>query len=104
MRILIDESLPRYTKRMLTGHYVATVPEMGWTGTKNGQLLALAEDKFDVCLTADRNLRYQQNLTDKKLAIIVFPSNRLSVVKLFESELHSCLSTIQIGQLIELAI
>lgn len=61
MRILVDESLPRYTKRMLQGYTVYTVQEMGWTGTKNGKLLSLAETRFDVFLTVDKNLRYQQS-------------------------------------------
>lgn len=61
MRILVDESLPRYTKRMLQGYTVYTVQEMGWTDTKNGKLLSLAETRFDVFLTADKNLRYQQS-------------------------------------------
>ncbi len=81
MRILIDESLPRYLKRVLPMHEVSTVQDMGWTGTKNGALLAKAALHFDVFLTGDKNLRYQQNLTQFNLAIVVFPSNRLSIVK-----------------------
>ncbi len=103
MRILVDESLPRYTKRMLSDHTVTTVQEMGWGGTKNGKLLALAESEFDVFLTADKNLRYQQNLHGKKLSIIVFPSNRLSSVKQVKDQLLACLSAIRPGQLVELA-
>jgi hypothetical protein len=102
MRILIDESLPRYTKRLLSGYEVATVQEMGWTGTKNGKLLVLAEAHFDVFLTADKNLRYQQNLAARRLAIVVFPSNRLSVVKTLHRTLEDCLSTINAGQIVEL--
>ena len=102
MRILIDESLPRYTKRLLSGYEVTTVQEMGWTGTKNGKLLALAEGRFDAFLTADKNLRYQQNLTGRTLAIVVFPSNRLSIVKTLEARLKICLSTINAGQIVEL--
>ncbi len=102
MRILVDESLPRYTKRMLSEHTVATVQEMGWGGTKNGKLLALAEAEFDVFLTADKNLRYQQNLHGKKLSIVVFPSNRLSSVKQVKDQLLACLSVIRPGQFVEL--
>lgn len=75
---------------------------MGWTGTKNGKLLSLAEGQFDVFLTADRNLRYQQNLAEKRLAVIVFPSNRLSVVKTLQDRLDSVLSSVRPGQVIEL--
>ena len=63
MRILIDESLPRYLKQVLVEHAVFTVQEMGWAGIRNSELLAKAESNFDVLLTADKNLRYQQNLS-----------------------------------------
>jgi predicted nuclease of predicted toxin-antitoxin system len=102
MRNLIDESLPRYIKRMLSGHMALTVQEMGWTGAKNGKLLSLAESQFDVFLTADKNLRYQQNLIGKRLAVIVFPSNRLSIVKTLQDRLDSALSGAKPGQVIEL--
>ncbi len=103
MRILIDESLPRYTKRMLVNYTAMTVQDMGWTGTKNGKLLSLAEGQFDVFLTADKNLRYQQNLAARELAIIVFPSNRLSIVKTLQHKLESALSDVEPGQVIELS-
>lgn len=57
MRILIDENLPRYLKRVWAGDEVKTVQEMGWAGIKNGELLKLAEPDFDVFLTADKNIR-----------------------------------------------
>ena len=91
MKVLIDESLPRYLKRMMPDHEAQTVPERGWAGIQNGELLQLAENEFEVFLTADKNLRYQQNLKDRRLAIIEFPSNKLSVVKSLEAELHDLL-------------
>lgn len=63
MKILLDECTPRILKRRLSGFEVATVQEMNWAGIKNGELLALAEDQFDVFITTDRNLRYQQKLS-----------------------------------------
>jgi uncharacterized repeat protein (TIGR03803 family) len=66
-------------KRVLTGHAVQTVQEAGWAGIKNGELLALAETNFDVFLTADQNLRYQQNLQGRTVAIVELPTNTLSV-------------------------
>ena len=60
MRILLDECLPKRLKRDLTGHTARTVPEMGWAGKENGELLALATGQFDVFLTVDRNLSFQQ--------------------------------------------
>ena len=102
MKILIDESLPRYLRRVLAGHEVQTVQEMGWGGVKNGPLLTLAESNFDIFLTADKNLRYQQNLAERRLAVIVFPSNKLSVVKTLEDKLKSRIAQIQAGDYIEL--
>lgn len=62
MRLLLDESLPRGLKRHLSAHDVATVPEQGWAGKSNGELLRLAEEEFDAFLTADQNVEFQQNL------------------------------------------
>lgn len=103
MKILIDESLPRYLKRMLAEHDAQTVQDMGWAGIKNGKLLNLAELEFEVFLTADKNIRYQQNLKGRKLAIVEFPSNKLSVVKRLEAELKTTLQQINIGDYVILA-
>ena len=102
MKILIDESLPRDLKRRLTGHEALTVQEMGWTGIKNGELLAKANTAFDVFLTADKNLRYQQNLSGLKLAIMVFPSNRLSIVMNLVERVNNALTSIKPGEVVEL--
>jgi hypothetical protein len=79
MRILLDESLPRRLARALGQHTVCTVVEAGWSGVKNGKLLALAAKQFDVFITADRNLQYQQNLAALPLAVVVLVAhdNRL---------------------------
>ena len=74
MRILIDECLNWRLSRSLTGHYSVTAQKMGWGGLKNGELLARAEKEFDVFLTGDRNLSFQQNTTASRLAIIVLHS------------------------------
>jgi Domain of unknown function (DUF5615) len=70
-RVLLDENLPRLLKRELSGYQVRTVAEVGWAGIKNGKLLRLAEAEFDVFVTADQNLSYQQPLTSFELAIVV---------------------------------
>ena len=102
MKILIDESLPRYTFQIVQGYEAYTVQYMGWGGIKNGELLSRAEGQFDVFLTADKNLRYQQNLVGRTLAIIVFPSNKLSVVKQLEAPLKNALRTVMPGVIVEL--
>ena len=79
MRILLDEDLPRRLGTLLVGHEAETVPRSGWSGVKNGKLLALAATKFDVFLTMDGNLEFQQNLVTLPIAVLVVEaaSNRL---------------------------
>lgn len=71
MKILLDECLPRRLKKLLEQHTVFTVPEKRWAGTKNGDLLRLAASEFDVFITVDKNLQYQQNLKEAPLPVIV---------------------------------
>ena len=70
MRILLDENIPKKLKRAFPGYVVSTVGEMGWAGKENGELLALAEDVFDVMITVDKSIRYQNNFTDKKIILV----------------------------------
>lgn len=70
MRVLLDECLPRQLKRDLPGHEARTVPECGWAGIKNGELLSRATKQFEVFLTVDRNLEYQQNLGRFDIAVV----------------------------------
>jgi predicted nuclease of predicted toxin-antitoxin system len=81
MRVLLDECTPKALKRVPAdaGHECRTVQEAGWAGKKNGELLSVAEAAFDVLVTVDTNLRYQQNLAGRKIAIVVLQSssNRL---------------------------
>jgi hypothetical protein len=79
VRLLLDECIDRRLARDLTGHEVKTVPQMGWAGVKNGALLTRAEKEFDVFVTVDRNLSFQQNLPNFDIAVLVLhaPSNRL---------------------------
>ncbi len=84
MRLLLDESIPVKFRRLLPNHDVRTVVEMGWSGVKNGKLLALAAaDGFDVFVTVDKNLPYQQNLTTLPVAVIVLDavSNELPALQ-----------------------
>ena len=71
MNLLIDECLPRTLKRHLVGHECRTVQEMGWSGKKNNVLLSLAEPEFDVLVTIDQGMEYQQNLANRKIALLV---------------------------------
>jgi predicted nuclease of predicted toxin-antitoxin system len=71
MRIILDENLPRQLASHLPGHDCRTVVECGWSGRKNGELLALAETQFDVVLTLDKNLPYQQDLSSGRIAVMI---------------------------------
>jgi predicted nuclease of predicted toxin-antitoxin system len=81
MKVLIDECAPKALKYSLSahGHESLTVQEAGWSGKQNGELLTLAETHFDVLITLDTNLRYQQNLAARRISIVVIRSrsNRL---------------------------
>lgn len=80
MKILLDESVPHVVKQRLSHLAIRTVQDMGWTGVKNGELLRRAEALFDIFVTADQNLRHQQNLSGRKLAIVVIPTNQVRAV------------------------
>ena len=71
MRILLDESLPKDLAPLISGHDVTTVRAAGWSSIKNGKLLSLAAAQFDVFITADRNLEFQQNLAALPIAVVV---------------------------------
>ena len=79
MRILLDEDLPRRLGALLIGHETSTVQRSGWSGIKNGRLLALAATKFDVFLTMDGGLEFQQNLKTLPVAVLIMEalSNRI---------------------------
>ena len=104
MKVLIDECAPRALKSFLSkhGHESLTVQEAGWSGKENGELLALAETEFDVLVTLDTNLRYQQNLTGRRIAILVLlgRSNRLSELSRHFPVCLEALETIKPGDII----
>ena len=83
MHILLDEPLPRRLISELTGHTVSTVTDQGWSGLENGELLHAAVGQFDVFLTADQNLEYQQNLSELALSVVVLVAhnNKLETIR-----------------------
>jgi len=95
VRILLDECIDRRLARDLPGHEVRTVPQMGWATIKNGQLLGLAEQEFDVFVTVDRNLSFQQNLPRFEIAVVVLraTSNRLKDLQPLVPKLLEAAST-----------
>jgi hypothetical protein len=103
VRILLDESLPTQFTHELTGHAVSTVSQKKWTGMKNGELLKRAKDEgFDVFVTADQNLQYQQNLARLGLGVIVVKAarNRMEDLKPLIPSILQAVSSVQPGQVI----
>lgn len=74
MTILFDQGVPMPLRRHLGGHTVSTSYEMGWSELSNGKLLAVAEEQFEVFITTDKRLRHEQNLSNRRLAILVLPT------------------------------
>jgi len=97
MRILLDESLPIELREELPQHAVRSVQEMGWSALKNGELLLRAADQFDVFMTADQNLQYQQNLQMLPIAVavLVARSNRILSLKPLVPKLLTELATLE---------
>ena len=95
MRILLDESLPIELRDELPQHSVRSVQEMGWSALKNGELLRRAVDEFDVFVTADQNLQYQQNVKALPIAVavLVAKSNRIQSRKPLVPALLSALAS-----------
>ena len=79
MRLLLDESVPSRLRRSLASHEVRTVGEMGWSGTKNGKLLALAGRDFDAFVTVDKNLPHQQNLASLPVAVVLLDAHSVEL-------------------------
>jgi predicted nuclease of predicted toxin-antitoxin system len=106
MKVLIDECAPKALKTFLAkhGHETLTVQEAGWAGEQNGELLKLAEGHFDVLVTVDTNLRYQQNLEGRRIAVIIlaYPSNRLEHLRQYFPTCASALQKIKVGEIIQL--
>lgn len=101
MRVLLDESLPPKLKGVLTGFEVRTVPEVGLSGVKNGALLRAVEGRFEVFVTPDKNLEYQQNLPRFSVAVVVSNTMRtdLKTLLLLVPELREVIAGAQPGRL-----
>ena len=100
MRILLDECLPLRLKDELPEHDVRTVPEAGWKGLKNGELLALAAGQFDAFITIDAGIAYQQNIESLSLGVIALKarSNRIQDLRPLMSRVRNALGTVGPGR------
>ena len=82
MKLLLDECVTRFVKRDLIGHDVHTVEEAGFKGLENGDLLRAGAGTYDVLITVDQNLPYQQNVAGLDIAIVVLAAKRNSYARL----------------------
>jgi predicted nuclease of predicted toxin-antitoxin system len=104
MKLLLDECTPTRLKSDFTGHQVNTVDDVGLRGVTNGALLRAAAEEFDVLITVDRNLPFQQNLTDVQLAILILIArpNRYPELKLLVPQALQALQTIKAGDVVRI--
>jgi hypothetical protein len=103
MKILFDHGTPAPLRRQLTGHEIATAYEMGWAKLSNGDLLAAAEKTFDAFITTDQNLRYQQNLAGRRLAILVLPTTSWPEIQKHTSQVADSVDALKPGDFVELS-
>jgi|SRR5689334_19680017 len=100
MKLLLDECIPKRLRQDLPGHDVQTVEEAGLKGLKNGALLRSASNKFDVLITVDQNIPFQQNLPSFRMAVVILVagSNRYSNLRMLAPKLLKALRSIKPGE------
>ena len=105
MKVFFDECVPRPLRQLLAVSEIKTAQEMGWGRLKNGELIRRAEaDGFEVLVTGDQNLKYQQNLQGRKIALLVLSTNYWPILRRHHGLIVSALAAIQPGQYLELTI
>ena len=102
MKILFDHGTPAPLRRQLSTHEISTAYEMGWAKLNNGDLLAAAEKSFDAFITTDQNLRYQQNLANRRLAILVLPTTSWPEILKQTNKVADTVNGLRPGDFIEL--
>ena len=102
MKILFDQGTPAPLRHALAGHAVSTAYELGWASLTNGDLLDAAEQNFDVLVTTDQNLPYQQNLTGRRLAVLILPTTSWPVLKKRVLDVETALGMIEPGSAVRL--
>jgi predicted nuclease of predicted toxin-antitoxin system len=105
MKILLDECVPRKVKFLFVaeGIFCETVRDAGWSGKENGELLSLAEQKYEVLVTIDRNIKHQQNLAGRKISILIIRtvSNDYEDIRHLIPAAVEALQSIRSGQFVE---
>ena len=103
MKILFDQGVPVPLRASVVAE-VSTCFEMGWSALSNGELLAQAESEFDGFVTTDQNLRYQQDLAGRKIAIFVLPTTRWPLLKAHAVAIGEAIGAMKTGDYIEWAL
>lgn len=104
MKILLDECVPWPMRKLLEGHECTNPLKCGWNGVTNGELLKLAEHEFELFITSDRNLRYQQNLAGRRIAILELSTNDIRRINDSASRLAGAVASIKSGEYMQLEI
>jgi len=103
VRILFDQGVPVPLRKKLAGHEVTTCKEKGWDQITNGDLIAQAETLFEAFVSTDQNLKYQQNLKNRKIAILVLPTTSWRKLEQNAPTIKQALDTIKAGQYLEIS-
>jgi hypothetical protein len=102
MKISFDHGTPAPLRHALTGHVVSNAYEMGWVKFDNGDLLKAAEGQFDTLITTDQNLRYQQNLAARRLAILILPTTSWPRIQAHLNQILEAMNALQPGEFVEI--
>jgi Domain of unknown function (DUF5615) len=98
VKILLDECVPRPLDQVLAGHECVTPQDRGWGGITNGELLRRAKEEFDLFITSDQNIRYQQNLGDLQISVLQLSTNDLRRIQAAATAVQRAVASIQRGE------
>ena len=105
MKILFDANTPAPLARFLRGHHVLRSDELGWQGLENGALLNASEEaEFDLLITCDQNVPYQQNFTNRKLAVVILSSNHWPTLRRVAAQIATAVDFVQSGQIVRVDV
>lgn len=105
MRVLFDQGTPVPLRQALANHSVSTAYELGWATLKNGELLRSAEDQgFEVLVTTDTNLRYQQNLAARRIAVVVLSTTSWPRIRVFVEHVAAAVNSASVGSYVEVSV
>jgi len=104
VRILFDQGTPAPLRDHLPGHSVETAYEKGWSALRNGELLEKAEAEFDVLITTDRNLRHQQNMAGRRIAVLVLPTTSWPRLQSITQKIAAAVDVLKPGQYVDVPL